>query len=236
MLTETITVNTTGSAGSATGDASSPRIRGLFYKIKIDYNAAAPGATTDVVITTVDDSGTTVDIVLTLTNTATDTTKSPTIPTHDNTGVATGDRILDDIPQTIERLSLSGATDREVGTQVTENCELGSGKICTDNIKLEYKNFKGDYYSVQITKFRNQQDYIDARDQIISFSTLKDGDFLKFERHELGWFTEKENLFTIVQKGVCQTIANQPETCSYPYELKSDDVVVSEFVSIFTPK
>ncbi len=107
MLTETITVETTGSAGSATGDASSPRIRGLFYKIKIDYNAAAPGATTNVIITTVDDNDTTVDTVLTISDTATDATYSPTIPTHDNTGTATGDRILDDIPLGTVKVSVT---------------------------------------------------------------------------------------------------------------------------------
>ena len=119
MLTETITVNTTGSAGSATGDASSPRIRGLFYKIKLDYNAAAPGATTDVVITTVDDNDATVDTVLTRTNTATDGTFSPTIPTHDSTGTLTGDRILEDIPLGTVKVAVAGCDALTAAVVVT---------------------------------------------------------------------------------------------------------------------
>ena len=129
MLTETITVNTTGSAGSATGDASSPRIRGLFYKIKLDYNAAAPGATTDVVITTVDDSGTTVDTILTITDSATDATYSPTTPTHDNTGTLTGDRILEDIPLGTVKVSVAGCDALTAALVVTLHyIPLGSVK------------------------------------------------------------------------------------------------------------
>ena len=118
MLTETITVNTTGGDGVATGDASSPRIRGLFYKIKIDYHADAPN-TTDVVITTVDDNDVTIDTVLTLTDNEVDTTKSPTIPTHDNTGVATGDRILDDIPLGTVKVAVAGCDALTAAVVVT---------------------------------------------------------------------------------------------------------------------
>lgn len=128
MLTETITVNTTGSAGSATGSASSPRIRGLFYKIKLDYNAAAPN-TTDVVITTVDDNDATVDTILTITDNEVDGTYSPTTPTHDNTGTLTGDRILEDIPLGTVKVSVAGCDALTAAVVVTLHyIPLGSVK------------------------------------------------------------------------------------------------------------
>jgi len=107
MLIEEVTVTTTGSAGSATGEGSTPRIRGLFYKIKLDYHASAPD-TTDVTITTVDDNEDTIDTILTISNNEVDGTYSPTTPTHDNTGGLTGDRILEDIPQGTVKISVAG--------------------------------------------------------------------------------------------------------------------------------
>lgn len=118
MLLETISVTTTGSAGSATGESSSARIRGLFYKIKLDYHASAP-ATTDVVITTEDDDGNTIDTILTITNNEVDATYSPTTPTHDNVGALTGDRVLQDIPLGTIKVAVSGCdalTDAVVAT------------------------------------------------------------------------------------------------------------------------
>jgi hypothetical protein len=97
MLIESVSVDTTGAAGSATGEASTPRIRGLLYKIDLDYNGSAP-ATTDVTITTVDDDGNTVDTLLTISNSNTDADYSPMIPGHDNTGTITGDYLLPPIP------------------------------------------------------------------------------------------------------------------------------------------
>jgi hypothetical protein len=97
MLIETVQVDTTGSAGSATGNNTSARIRGLFYKITLDYNGSAP-ATTDVTITTIDDDSNTIDTILTISDNNTDGTYSPVTPTHDSTGTATGDNILQNIP------------------------------------------------------------------------------------------------------------------------------------------
>jgi hypothetical protein len=79
----------------------------MLYKVGLTYNGAAPD-TTDVTITTVDDDGVTTDTILTITNSATDDEYSPTIPTHDNTGTETGDRILQDIPLGTVKASVAG--------------------------------------------------------------------------------------------------------------------------------
>lgn len=46
----TVAVTTTGSAGSATGNADSPQIRGEVLGLWVNYHASAPG-TTDITIT-----------------------------------------------------------------------------------------------------------------------------------------------------------------------------------------
>jgi hypothetical protein len=47
--TELIKITTTGSAGSATGSATTPILDGILFDVFIDYHASAP-ATTDVTI------------------------------------------------------------------------------------------------------------------------------------------------------------------------------------------
>lgn len=77
-----VKVTTTGSAGSATGQADSEPIYGTIRGLKIDYNGSAP-ATTDVTITEVGGLGRT---VLTRANTNTDGTFNPGAQLHDSTG------------------------------------------------------------------------------------------------------------------------------------------------------
>jgi hypothetical protein len=83
-----IPVTTTGSAGSATGDKTTEipgGVRGALMSFYLDYNASAPGATTDVVISEVGGAGRT---FLTRTNTATDGEFPVRIPETGNTGTA----------------------------------------------------------------------------------------------------------------------------------------------------
>ena len=41
-----VQVTTTGSAGSATGNTTSPTINGLVHSVSVDYHASTPGTTT----------------------------------------------------------------------------------------------------------------------------------------------------------------------------------------------
>lgn len=64
-----ISVTTTGSAGSATGDAlSSEVVNGFVIGAYVNYHASAPGATTDVLLQTADPAIT----MTTISNNATD--------------------------------------------------------------------------------------------------------------------------------------------------------------------
>ncbi len=75
-----IKVTTTGSAGSATGSATSFRpVTGLLTGVKIDYHASAP-ATTDVTIT---ESSGMARTLLTRTSSATDGVFYPSAQQHD---------------------------------------------------------------------------------------------------------------------------------------------------------
>lgn len=70
-----VTVNTTGSAGSATGSATLSLGRpGFVRAIAVDYHASAPGATTDLTIKADSASGAT---LFTVTNSATDIPAKP---------------------------------------------------------------------------------------------------------------------------------------------------------------
>lgn len=80
-----IPVTTTGSAGSATGTASSGAINGLLYDLYVKYHASAPAGTTDV---TISETGGAARTFLTLTNTATSGSKPVRIPAVDATGAA----------------------------------------------------------------------------------------------------------------------------------------------------
>lgn len=78
-------VTTTGSAGSAAGDATSATISGVLLNVYLKFHASAPGATTDVTITEVGGAGRT---LLTLTNTATSGNFPIRIPEVGVTGTA----------------------------------------------------------------------------------------------------------------------------------------------------
>lgn len=83
--TYVIPVTTTGSAGSATGSATSELIKGYLVDVYIDYHASAP-ATTDVTIAYAVRGGN----LLAVTNNATDGLYHPRATTVDNTNAATG--------------------------------------------------------------------------------------------------------------------------------------------------
>ncbi|HEY4487753.1 MAG TPA: hypothetical protein VI483_03255 [Candidatus Paceibacterota bacterium] len=135
------------------------------------------------------------------------------------------------VPQTIERLALSGPTDRGIGVRVQASCELAD--VCTRDYRFEYRDYRGDYYSVTVKKFKNATALNNGQAQITDFSTGTEAGFYRFEKHELGWFSTAENSFVIVQKGVCTMVNNQPETCSYPEKLMTDDVVVYTFTGLY---
>lgn len=79
------TVNTTGSAGSASGSAILSTGLGELVAVHLDYHASAP-ATSDVVITS---EGVPADVtLLTRSNSATDAWLYPTVNVHDNAGAA----------------------------------------------------------------------------------------------------------------------------------------------------
>lgn len=81
-----VNVTTTGSAGSATGTATTTLpVYGILGAIEIDYHGSAP-ATTDV---TISESGEFGRTLLTRTNTATDGTFYPAPLITDATGTAT---------------------------------------------------------------------------------------------------------------------------------------------------
>lgn len=77
-----LNVTTTGSAGSATGTATSERFRGRIEAVHVDFNASAP-ATTD---TTIALDAPIAQTLTTLTNTATDVTLYPSYALTDGTG------------------------------------------------------------------------------------------------------------------------------------------------------
>lgn len=81
-----ISVTTTGAAGSATGDTTSAIVlRGKLHAVYLDYNASAPGATTDVAISQAQAPSAT---LLTVTNNATDGWYFPRQQVCDTAGAA----------------------------------------------------------------------------------------------------------------------------------------------------
>lgn len=88
IRSETIAVTTTGSAGSATGTATSPRIVGEVLGIDVNYHASAP-ATTDLTITAdAVSGGQAARNLLVLTNVNSDGYYQPAVPLHDSAGAA----------------------------------------------------------------------------------------------------------------------------------------------------
>lgn len=77
-----VVVNTTGSAGSATGTADSNPIMGELLAVYIDYAGTAPGTTT----VTIDEIGGAGRRLLTKSASATDITHYPRAQMQDNTG------------------------------------------------------------------------------------------------------------------------------------------------------
>lgn len=139
------------------------------------------------------------------------------------------------IPENIGRLALSDPTERGVGISVKNNCELNNKQICSKDIRVEYKNYINDFYAVNISNYSSIKDYANVKDIIINLSLNKnpDQEFFVFEKHEIGWFSENKKAFILVQKGVCESTNNQPETCKYPYEIMKDDLIVARFKEIY---
>lgn len=80
---ERVRVTTTGSAGSATGSATTAdEFHGFLHKVRIDYHASAP-ATTDLTLVETEAASLT---LLTLTNNNSDGTYLPREAVHDNAG------------------------------------------------------------------------------------------------------------------------------------------------------
>jgi hypothetical protein len=98
--TITIPVTTTGTAGSATGTATSSEVvMGYLVDVFLDFHASAP-ATTDTTIAFATRGGD----ILVATNTNTDTLFHPRVKTVDNTGAAitnSHDRVLLNQPITV---------------------------------------------------------------------------------------------------------------------------------------
>jgi len=84
IVTETLTITTTGEAGSATGTASSPLISGFLLDIYNNWHASAPASS---VATLTDENGKT---IIACPATATDQGYAPRQATKDAAGAATG--------------------------------------------------------------------------------------------------------------------------------------------------
>ena len=83
IVTTTIRVTTTGSAGSASGSATSPAIPGFLLDIYLDFHASAP-ATTDTTISFATRGGN----LLAVSNSATDALIAPRQKLVDNANAA----------------------------------------------------------------------------------------------------------------------------------------------------
>lgn len=106
MYVEKLTITTTGSAGSATGTGTTREIRGALYAVKLVFNGSAP-ATTDTTITSIL-LGSTLDTLLTVSNSSTSATYAPLIAAHDNTGTATGDYVYQPLPGVTVNVAVAG--------------------------------------------------------------------------------------------------------------------------------
>lgn len=83
IVTEKVQVNTTGSAGSATGSANSKALHGFLLDVFLDYHADAP-ATTDVTLEYDDNN----DDILVVSNNKTDGRYAPVKNNCDVAGAA----------------------------------------------------------------------------------------------------------------------------------------------------
>lgn len=87
IVTEVVTVTTTGAAGSATGSGNTKAVNGYLLDIYFDFSGSAP-ATTDTTVAYAPTSGG--GTILTLTNTVTDALHAPRKQASDNAGAAIG--------------------------------------------------------------------------------------------------------------------------------------------------
>lgn len=145
------------------------------------------------------------------------------------------ERQISGIPNTIGRYALSGPTDRGVGIRTQRNCELDSGRICSNDIRAEYKNYINDFYAITVANYTTAEDFEKAKNILINLSLNKnpDQEYFVFEKHEIGWFSSEGRSFVLVQRGVCESTNNQPETCSYPYAITKDDLMIAKFKELY---
>jgi hypothetical protein len=84
IITQTLSISTTGSAGSATGTGTTMPVNGFLLDACLNYHASAP-ATTDVTI-----SDAVFGTILTKSNNNSDVWITPRVQTQDNAGADTG--------------------------------------------------------------------------------------------------------------------------------------------------
>jgi hypothetical protein len=112
----TVSVTTTGSAGSATGAANTPPIWGYIKSVAIDYHASAPNTTT----VDLDEVGGNARKILDKAGSATDVAHYPSEQMQDNTGSAiTGmyrDFYIDGRPITVTLAASNALTGAAVVT------------------------------------------------------------------------------------------------------------------------
>ncbi len=93
MATYTLPITTTGENGAAVGSAQTPvAVRGFVDLVKVDYSATAPATTDLTLVELASDGTTTLQTILSLADTATDTTKYPEHAKHDATGTDDGQK------------------------------------------------------------------------------------------------------------------------------------------------
>lgn len=117
MITEyVVTVNTTGSAGAATGSGSTLPINGKVLAVKVDYHASAP-ATTKV---DVDENGGMARKVLNKAASNTDATHYPRLQMQDTSGTP--------VAGIYEPIALAG---RKLNIAVTASDQLTAAVVVT---------------------------------------------------------------------------------------------------------
>ena len=142
-------------------------------------------------------------------------------------------REIETFPKAIGDLALYGLTERGVGITVARDCRFSDPSICSKMYRLQYRDFKGNTYFVNISKFKETGDDEEIISLLKSIVKSTEGNFFKVEQHEIGWISEEKKSFLVIQKGVCSIVNNQAETCGYPDPISSDDEVVSVFSNLF---
>ena len=117
ILSQQVSVTTTGSAGSASGSATSEAMHGFLLDVYLNYHASAPGATTDVVLAHVDP---TMGNILTVSDNATDGRYVPRETVQTIAG-ATSD------PDGYDRIALNG----KVTVSVAQSDALTGAVVAT---------------------------------------------------------------------------------------------------------